>query len=480
MPSDLLNPISEKPKAGKWTILATISFGTIMATLDSSIVNIALPTIRRQLNAGDAVQWIVTGYLIALTGTLLILGRLSDSFGRKRIYIGGFALFTLASMLCGLARSIEALVLFRVLQGLGGSMMLSVTPAIVSETFGPAERGKALGISGSVVALGSTLGPVIGGILLGRFGWPSIFFVNVPLGLVAIWRAWIVIPESIKIKGAKFDIIGAGLFLTAIIPLLAGLHYGPDPAYGWGHTRVLSSLIFGFAALTAFIFWERRTPEAMLNPKIFVRGPFLSAVIAAFVVFVCFGSHSLVMPFFLQEILHYKPEHAGFIILASTVMLSIMSPVGGNLGDKFGAKIVSSVGLLFSAAGFFSLSFMNETWHAFDVMWRISLISFGFGLFQSPNSSAALNSAPVQYKGVASSMVAFMRNLGLICGVAMGAAIWYSLRGNVMFPLGMTAEKEEIYRQLYGMRAVYQTLTVLLLLNAIWSALRKSSDKNYK
>jgi len=182
----------------KWIILGTIMFGTFMSTLDSSIVNIALPTIRKELGAGDSVEWIVLCYLLTTTSTLLIMGKLSDWVGRRQLYITGFCVFVLGSLLCGLAWNLWSLVGFRVLQGIGASMIFAVGPAIISDTFAPQERGQALGIMGSIVAAGSSAGPVIGGFLLGRFGWSSIFFVNVPIGLLAIWRAWTILPESRK------------------------------------------------------------------------------------------------------------------------------------------------------------------------------------------------------------------------------------------------------------------------------------------
>ena len=185
----------------KWIILGTVMFGTFMSTLDSSIVNIALPTIRRELNAGDNVEWIVLCYLLTTTSTLLIMGKLSDWVGRRQLYIIGFSVFVLGSLLCGLAWNLWSLVGFRVLQGLGASMIYAIGPAIISDAFSPKERGQALGLMGSIVAAGSSAGPVIGGLLLGKFGWSSIFFVNVPIGLIAIWRAWTIFTRESKSYG---------------------------------------------------------------------------------------------------------------------------------------------------------------------------------------------------------------------------------------------------------------------------------------
>lgn len=273
--------------------------GTFMSTLDSSIVNIALPTIRRDLAASDNAEWIILSYLLTTTSTLLIMGKLSDWLGRREMYITGFAVFVLGSLLCGLAWDIWSLVGFRVVQGLGASMIFAIGPAVVSDAFAPQERGRALGLVGTVVAAGSSAGPVIGGLLLDRFGWSSIFFVNIPIGLFAIWRASTVLPESRKVTGQRFDLIGAGLFLVGVITLLLGLEFGPEPDYGWNDTLVISLLAVGAGLLLVFLGWEARVSEPMLQLGLFRVRPYTAAILAAFFGFVASGGNIFVMPFFL-------------------------------------------------------------------------------------------------------------------------------------------------------------------------------------
>jgi MFS family permease len=200
-----------------------------MATLDSSIVNIALPTIRRILNTGDDVEWIVLSYLLTTTSTLLIMGRLSDLWGRRQMYIAGFAVFVFGSLLCGLAWSLWSLVFFRVVQGLGASMIFAIGPAIISDTFAPQERGRALGLMGAIVAAGTSAGPVIGGLLLGRFGWSSIFFVNVPIGLIGIWRAWAVLRSGRPCPGASLICQERACSWWVSLPCWPGWISDPNP-----------------------------------------------------------------------------------------------------------------------------------------------------------------------------------------------------------------------------------------------------------
>lgn len=439
-----------------------------MATLDSSIVNIALPTIRRELNAGDSVEWVVLSYLLTTTSTLLIMGKLSDWLGRRPMYITGFAIFVLGSLLCGLSWNSASLIGFRVVQGLGASMIFAIGPAIISDTFTPAERGQALGLMGAIVAAGSSTGPVVGGLLLGKFGWSSIFFVNVPIGLIAIWRASVVLPVSPRQsdKGSlqTFDLVGAGLFLVGVTTLLTGLDFGPEPDYGWSHPLVLGLLGCGAVLLAGFFIWESRTPEPMLQLSLFSIRPYTSAILAAWLGFVAAGANLFIIPFFLQQLLGFTPQKAGLVLLAGPLTLSIIAPIGGYLSSRVSTRWLASTGLLITALGYFSFSFLRADWVWTDVIWRSSLVSFGFALFQSPNSSSALNAAPLAQRGVASSMIAFMRNMGMVVGIAVAAAIWYSSRNT--YALAHHLDPISPAAQLTGMKYVYWTMTALILMAA--------------
>jgi EmrB/QacA subfamily drug resistance transporter len=461
--------VVEKP-AGKWAILFTVAFGTFMATLDSSIVNIALPTIRRSLVAGDNVEWIVLSYLIITTSTLLIMGRLSDMYGRKRIYILGFSVFVLGSLLCALSWDIWSLVSFRVVQGLGASMMFAIGPAIVGDAFQPNERGKALGLMGTVVAAGSSTGPVAGGLLLEHFGWTSIFYVNIPIGLIAIWRASKLLPATSVTHRQKFDLKGAALFFSGVTCLLIGVDLGAEAIYPWTGMIVLSLIITGIILLISFVFWEKIATAPMLKLSLFRIKPLSISLMTAGLGFIANGANIFVIPFYLQMILDLSPQDAGLIMLAGPLTLSIAAPIGGYLSDKISTRWIASAGLLITATGYFFLSMLQPDWTSGDVVWRLAMLSLGFGLFQSPNSSSALNAAPASERGVASSLVAFMRNLGLVFGIALGAAVWYTFRNSYAIshhldPLSKTAQVE-------GMQMAYRVVSCLVFLAATISVMR--------
>jgi len=478
MQSDEAQLVPPASNPHKWNILFTVAFGTFMATLDSSIVNIALPTIRRELQAGDDVEWIVLSYLLVTTSTLLIMGRLSDMYGRKSIYITGFSVFVLGSLFCGLSWDIWSLVVSRVVQGIGASMIFAIGPAIISDAFLPHERGRALGMMGTVVAAGTSTGPVAGGFLLQQFGWPSIFFVNLPIGLIAVWRAWRVLPAFTRTRPQPFDIPGAALFLVGVTCLLIGIDFGASAAYNWSDAWVVGLLMLGILLLVFFVLWEKKTPHPMLRLRLFTIKPFSAAITAAGLGFMANGANVYVIPFFLQLLLGYSPQDAGLIMLAGPITLSIAAPLGGYLSDKISTRLIASTGLLITATGYFMFSFLQPHWTWQDVIWRSALLALGFGLFQSPNSSSALNATPVTERGVGSSLLAFMRNLGLVTGIALGAAVWYSVRN--AFALGHTVDPLSQEAQIAGMRMVYRVTSGLVVTAAVVSALRGSSRPKTK
>lgn len=470
-------PIDDLKKAKaprKWTILLTVGFGTFMATLDGSIVNIALPTIRKELNAGEHVEWIILSYLLVTTSTLLIMGRLSDMFGRKRIYMMGFSVFVLGSFLCGLSWDIWSLVGFRLVQGLGASMIFAIGPAIISDAFLPNERGKALGLLGTVVAAGSSTGPVAGGLLLQHFGWSSIFYINVPIGLMAVWVAYKVLPKSPKTVRQHFDIPGAALFLVGVTSLLTGVDLGAERSR-WGDPFVILLIATGLCLLLFFILWERKARSPMLSLSLFKIKPFSSALSAAGLGFVASGAHIYVIPFYLQLILSLSPQDAGLIMLAGPLTLSVAAPIGGYLSDKISTRWIASAGLVCTATGYFLFSFLQPDWTWHDVVWRSAIVSLGFGFFQSPNSSSALNASPVTDRGVASSLVAFMRNLGLVLGIALGAAVWYSVRHTYAENTG--TDILNVSAQIKGMSTVYRVTACLVLVAALVSITRGKNEQ---
>jgi MFS family permease len=257
---------------------------------------------------------------------------------------------------------------------------------------------------------------------------------------------------------------------VGVTTLLTGLDFGPEPDYGWQHPLVLGLLGSGLVLLGLFFYWEGRTPTPMLELSLFKIRPYTSAILAAWLGFVAAGGNLFIIPFFLQQLLGFSPQKAGLVLLSGPLTLSIIAPIGGYLSSRVSTRWLASTGLILTALGYFSFSFLQADWSWHNVVWRSSLISFGFALFQSPNSSSALNAAPLAQRGIASSIIAFMRNMGLVVGIALSAAVWYSTRN--YYAQTNHVDPGSAMAQLSGMRIVYWVMTGLILTAAAISFAR--------
>jgi EmrB/QacA subfamily drug resistance transporter len=410
----------------KWWALASVGSGVFMATIDGSIVNIALKTIQNTLQAEfHAAEWVVLAYLLTITCLLPTMGRLGDMFGKRRVLLVGFVVFTLGSALCGLAWNIETLVTARIIQGIGAAMVQGVGSALLVMAFPPTERGQALGYIGTTVAAGILTGPVLGGLLLRYASWPAIFYVNIPIGVVAVALALHALPNDNTRSEQRFDIAGAVILAGSLFMLLYALTEGQ--VWGLGDQRTIGLLIGGIVAFSGFIFWELRTPEPMINLQLFRSSTFSLSLIAAWASFLALSFNFLLMPYYLQEVLGFDPQKTGLTLIASPLVLALTSPISGRLSDRYGARWLGVAGLSSAAVGLFSMATLNETSGQFDVIWRLMLLGLGIGLFQSPNNSLIMGSVPRNFMGIAGSLQAVMRNLGSTTGIALAGAIWATL-----------------------------------------------------
>ena len=410
----------------KWWALAAVGSGTFMATVDGSIVNIALKTIQDTLGAEfHTVEWVVLCYLLTITCLLPIMGRLGDMFGKKRLALIGFVVFTTGSALCGMAWNIETLIGARVLQGVGAAMLQGVSSALLVTAFPPTERGQALGYIGTIVASGILTGPVLGGILLRYSGWPAIFFVNVPIGIAAFLLATRALTDDHQRNSQRFDIVGAIALGASLLLVLYALTEGQ--VWGFGDPRTLGVLAAGIAGLLGFVFWESRAAAPMINLQLFRNPGFSLSLLAALASFVALSFNFLLLPYYLQNVLGFDPQRTGLTLIASPVVLALAAPISGRLSDRFGARWLGVAGLGLASAGLFSMAALGEHSSQLDVIWRLLLVGVGIGLFQSPNNSTIMGSVPRSALGVAGSLQAVMRTLGQTTGIAIAGAIWAAL-----------------------------------------------------
>jgi EmrB/QacA subfamily drug resistance transporter len=406
----------------RWLVLSAVSVGTFMATLDGSIVNIALPSIGRAFGVDiGSVEWVVVAYLLVVGSVLLPFGRLGEVVGFRRVYLAGFAVFTAASALCAAAPGIEALVGFRALQGIGAAMLMAMGPAIVARTFGPGERGRALGLNAISVSIGLTLGPALGGLLTEVATWRGIFLVNLPIGLFAIAWAARILPQDRPGRREPFDLPGAVLASGALFGLLLGLNQGG--AWGWT-SPVTAALLAGAAVLgAAFVVVELRTASPLIDLRLFWIRAFSAGLASLFVAFAGLFTATFLLPFLLQEGSGVGPLEAGLLITPIPLAAAVVAPFSGALSDRVGSRGPASFGIALTALGLLSLTTLPPDFAPLDLAWRLVFIGAGHGVFMSPNSSAVLGAVPRPRLGTASGMSAETRVVGQAVGIVVSAAV---------------------------------------------------------
>lgn len=410
----------------KWLIMAAVATGIFLATIDGSIVNIALPTLKTELSADFAIiQWVVLAYLLTITTLMLGIGRLGDMIGKKTLYTAGFIIFTIGSGLCGLSQTAAMLIFCRVLQACGAAMVMALGTAIVTEAFPPQERGKALGITGLMVSLGSITGPTIGGLILGILSWHWIFFVNLPLGIIGIIMVIRYVPASQPAGRQRFDFSGAAALFVALLALLMALTLGETSGFVSPLVLGLFALTFGAAAF--FIWLERRTSHPIIDLSLFKNRLFSVNLITGFMTFVASAGIVLLMPFFLQDMLGYSPQISGMMMAIVPLSMGITAPLSGSLSDRWGTRPLTVAGLAVLLVGYLAVSQLNLSTTPFVYMLSYLPVGVGMGLFQSPNNSAIMGSAPRQRLGVVSGLLSLTRTLGQTSGIAVMGAVWTSL-----------------------------------------------------
>jgi EmrB/QacA subfamily drug resistance transporter len=420
---------TEKDYSRKWYVMAAVSMGTLLATIDGSIVNVALPTLVRELQTDfPTVQWVVLAYLLTLAVLLLSVGRLGDMIGKKRIYTAGFAVFTIGSFLCGLASHVYMLILFRVIQAIGATMILALGTAIVTESFPPRERGKALGTIGTTVSIGIVIGPTLGGIIIDLLSWHWIFYVNIPVGILGISMVTRFVPDIQPVGKQRFDFLGAITLFISLLTFLSALTIGQN--IGFNDYRILSLLAIWLIFLGIFIWVEKHAIQPMIDLTLFRNALFSINLVTGFITFIAIAGMFILMPFFLENILNYGTRQVGLLIAAVPISMGVIAPLSGSLSDRFGSRIITFIGLCVLLFSYVSLTSLNTQTSTIAFIFLLLPIGVGMGIFQSPNNSAIMGTAPLDKLGVVSGMLALTRTLGQSTGIAIIGAIWAALTLN--------------------------------------------------
>jgi EmrB/QacA subfamily drug resistance transporter len=456
----------------KWYVMAAVAMGIFLSTIDSSIVNLALPTLVRELQTDfPTVQWVILGYLLGLTALMLSVGRLADIRGKKPLYVAGFIVFTIGSVLCGLSPTIYALILFRIVQSIGAAMILALGSAIVTESFPPEERGRALGISGTAVSLGIVIGPTLGGLLIDAFSWRWIFFVNLPVGIIGTLMAIRYIPAIKPRGGQRFDIWGSLTLVAGLLCLLLALTWGQN--IGFSENRILALFAGSLIFFLAFLYIEAHIEDPIIDLSLFLNEKFSVGLITGFITFFVIAGIILLMPFYLENVLGYDTRQVGLMLAIVPIAMGIIAPIAGSVSDRVGTKPITVVGLFILLIGYVGLSALRLDTTAWQYILLFLPIGLGMGVFQSPNNSAIMGSASQEHLGVVSGMLAITRTMGQTMGIALLGALWASRVSSYEGTLlDAGATEASALSQVGGLNDTLQIVVVLIFLAfviGLWS-----------
>lgn len=437
-----------------------VAIGILISTLDGSILNIANPSIAREFNIHiEDVQWVVTAYLLVITSSLIFFGRLGDKIGSNKIYTWGFLLFTLGSLGCSLSRTLWLLIATRMFQGIGASMMMATGIGIVSNTFPSGERGRALGLTGTIVALGNMLGPSLGGLLLAKFQWPVIFLINIPIGLIGFYLGYKYLPAEKLIQEIKgFDIRGTLLLavtLTVIILALSG-------------SQSINILLLGASGLLLFLFchWERKTPYPLLDFELFKNKIFVYGNLTAVAVYATQTSVFFLLPFYMESILSFSPAYSGLMMTITPVTMAVVAPLSGYFSDKLGSSRIIALALMFLTASFLVLSTLGTTRPHLIIASGLILLGVGMGMFGSPNTSSILGSMPREKAGYGGGFISTNRNLSYSLGISSSVLLFTGLLAKKQTILTYSAAYIEASRTVYWAAASIAGLALVIWLFA--------------
>ncbi len=419
----------------KWYAMACVAMGVFLSTIDASIVNIALPQFIEEFHTDfPTVQWVQLAYMLVITTLMLSVGRLADMVGKKQIYTVGLIIFTVGSALCGISNSIAALIGFRIVQAIGAAMNMALGAAILTEAFPPSERGKALGVIGTVVSIGIIVGPAVGGILIDLLSWHWIFFVNIPVGIFGVAMSLRFLPNTKPAAtNQTFDYPGALAIFGFLVTLLLGMTEGQR----LGFTALPILALFGTSLVFfgGFILIELRSKSPMINLHLFKNSLISISLVMGFLAFIAISGTVLLISFYLQDILGHSTRTAGLLMSVVPVLLGITSPISGVLSDRFGTRKITLIGLGMLIIGYVLLKFLDQNTGMLAYILLFMPIGIGMGVFQSPNNSAIMGEAPPHQLGIVSGLLSESRVLGQTLGVALVGTFW---AGRVVARLGET------------------------------------------
>ncbi|HXV34054.1 MAG TPA: MFS transporter [Gaiellaceae bacterium] len=407
----------------KWWTLGALSFALFMIMLDNTVVNVALPSIQRELGIGlTELEWTVNAYALTFAVLMLSGGKLADFFGRRRIFLLGLVIFTLSSLLCGLATSGGMLIGARTIQGVGAALMMPATLSIISATFPPRQRGMAIGIWAGVSAMALAIGPLIGGLITEHIDWSWIFFVNVPIGIAGLIVGRLVIDES-RDTSAEQRLDVPGLLVSAIGLFSLTFALIEANSYGWTDPLIIGLFVVSAAALGAFVLLELHQRSPMLDLSLFKSSTFAGANVVALLVTLAMFGVFFFMSIYMQNVLGYSATKTGAAFLPMTILIILIAPIAGKSSDRIGSRALMTAGMLCLSASLVLFSRLGLDSTFWDIFPGLVVGGFGMALVMTPMTAAALGSVPVEKSGVGSGVLNTFRQVGGALGIAVMGAI---------------------------------------------------------
>ena len=465
----------------KWSALSCTSLGALLATVNTGTLIIALPELARSLNTDVfSLVWVLLSYMLAQTALVLMVGRFADMVGRKKLYVGGFALFTLVSLLAGFSVNAWELIVARTLMGAAGAFMMANSGVIVTDAFPPRQLGQALGVNQMVAAVGSILGPVLGGWLT-SFSWQWVFWFNVPLGLIGtVWAAWNLRELVAVQKGQRLDILGNATFLVGLTALLIGLTQGGIK--GWESEVVVASLITAAVLLPAFVLVELRAEEPLLNLQMFKSRIFAFGNVSALLSSLARMAVTFLFVFFFIGAEGYDHLTTGFLLTPFAGAMFVFAPFSGRIADRASARLVSTVGMVITAVGLLGMTTIGVDTPYWQIASWMIVAGAGSGIFNSPNTRAIMSSVAPEKRGVASGARTLVVNVGAVLSIAFAiATVTSAMPASTMVRIfsGVSRGLSEgaALPFISGFHAALLFMAGASLLGAVFSALRGSEER---
>lgn len=421
-----MNRFTDSPNY-RWWVYIAVALGMFLTVMDQSGVNIALPQISDHFDSDiPTVQWLSLGYVLATSALILPLGRLSDMIGRKRVYMSGFVVFVTFAVVGGMSQSLELLIAAKVIQGIGSAGIQANGMAMITEAFPERDRGKALGMYMAVIGTGAITGPIVGGLLIGSFGWRAVLFAGLPIGFAAMVAGMLVLkgrsPEQARPGSTgTFDWVGAALSSGSLVTFLLTMTNAWK--VGWGSPIIVGGIILAAAMMAAFVVWELKTSDPMIDLGLFNNRVFSMAIGARFLSFLGGSSVYFLMPFYLIQGLQFSPSKAALIMVPASISMAILGPLTGRLSDRIGTRWPATFGMALSTISMFLFSRLSGDTSAYYIVIAMIISGVGMASFGSPNSSAIMGTLPRKKFGIVTALVNLSRTSANVTGVALATAM---------------------------------------------------------